>query len=1018
MSNRILLILSFCFFWHLSKGQNVYDFKFKNYSVKEGLVHNKVNQILMDDYGFLWVATEGGLSRFDGVEFKNFNSFSEEKTAFPSYKLNDIKLRKDGVLWIASSAGIFTLNTKNFQVNRFKQLKISSEINALALDSVNNCTWFVNEETQNLCKIDWKTENLDSFTSQKVRDCKDIIYRNNKIYMAISRQGILEFNIKNKKFKEHQKYIWPVCFKIMDGEFWTSCWQNDLFKYDENLDSFVRHKLTTELEHEYYQYIVFGLEKLNDSHLILGLNSGDGLAIYDYRKQKVVQKIKKDYLNKNSVQSNFIEKIYKDPFGNIWIASWDGLIFLNLKDQEFRSKQFAFLDTRLYNLMNGIVRDKKQKNILWMSANGSGIVKFNEQNSQAEKHFFKETFHETDPNYNYRWTEFLDIDDNNCVWSGGYTGLVKIENDVPKTYDFFKETGYCFVNNLYRESDTVFWVSSYQKGLIKFNPKNGKYMNYTPKNSEILSRCVLNVIPKKNGDLIIVTNKGVQRFSPKEKWFKTIDIGFDAKKDDITCMVIDKNEDIYFSTINAVYHFANITKKLEKINFNGYISPNIRTPLIIDSLNDLWIYSINGLFRYQSVSKNIDRFNQKDGIYNITSDASRLFQFEDNIYLGFRSAYTMFNPNKIALDRGAAKPYITGIQLSNKNWLYPFSLKKNKAISISYKDNIIDFYFTAIQYTQAEKTVFYYQLEGFDKGWQYAGTNRKITYTNLDGGKYTFKVKAISANKIESISYDYVKITIIPPFWKTWWFLTLTIILFLVLIWLIYQYRVNEIKKKEKLKTAYNKKIAELESKALRSQMNPHFVFNSLNSIQNFIVKNDIVSSSNYLNKFARLTRLIFDHSQQQFITIEQELNAIKTYLEIEQLRFTNKFDYSITIDPNIDMQSMEIPPMIIQPFIENAIWHGIMHQESIKGNISIEIKKQVNFIEISIEDNGIGRKASMDLKSKNGSEHQSSGMRLTKDRLNILNKENNFEIETEIIDLYEEGNKAKGTKIIIKIPF
>jgi LytS/YehU family sensor histidine kinase len=203
--------------------------------------------------------------------------------------------------------------------------------------------------------------------------------------------------------------------------------------------------------------------------------------------------------------------------------------------------------------------------------------------------------------------------------------------------------------------------------------------------------------------------------------------------------------------------------------------------------------------------------------------------------------------------------------------------------------------------------------------------------------------------------------------------------------------------------------------RALRAQMNPHFIFNCLNSINRYIVKADPETASLYLTKFSRLIRIILENSKASRVLLENELQAISLYMDMELIRFDHKFTYEITVDSSVNPAELELPPMILQPYIENAIWHGLLHQ-NIFGKITILIAKEKEFLRCVIEDNGIGRVRSRSLKVKSKSK-KSLGMQITSERLSLLTENNSSRSSVEIVDLYTKGGDAAGTRVIIKIP-
>ena len=222
-------------------------------------------------------------------------------------------------------------------------------------------------------------------------------------------------------------------------------------------------------------------------------------------------------------------------------------------------------------------------------------------------------------------------------------------------------------------------------------------------------------------------------------------------------------------------------------------------------------------------------------------------------------------------------------------------------------------------------------------------------------------------------------------------------------------------RRKEQQLAEMQQQKTELEMQALRAQMNPHFIFNSLNSINMFILENNKLQASGYLSKFSRLVRLILQNSQEAFIPLEKELEALRLYLELESLRFDNKFEYKISIDGNVDTTMLKVPPLIIQPYAENAIWHGLMHKKE-RGHLEIELYTEKETLFCKITDDGVGRERAAALRSKSASINKSLGMRITADRIAILQQKNQGNY-IKITDLVLPDGSAGGTEVIIKMP-
>lgn len=273
----------------------------------------------------------------------------------------------------------------------------------------------------------------------------------------------------------------------------------------------------------------------------------------------------------------------------------------------------------------------------------------------------------------------------------------------------------------------------------------------------------------------------------------------------------------------------------------------------------------------------------------------------------------------------------------------------------------------------------------------------------------------LNENKLKTLESDKKKEELETNQVITYWLLSAGIMLIVIII---FSYIIVLYKGKQK-RGKLEKDLIQYMQKAVNQQMNPHFIFNTLNSIQYFLLNNDKIASSKYISKFSKLMRLTLDNSQTTLIPLFTEIEALQLYLELEQVRYKNKFSFELIIDPDIDIESTFIPPLIIQPHIENAIWHGLMHLENNKeGIINIHFENSNNNVRCSIEDNGIGRKRAEEIKALYKPEHKSLGTKITNSRIDIINQMFNRKIEINYLDLYDNDNKPTGTKVEIIFPY
>jgi hypothetical protein len=334
-------------------------------------------------------------------------------------------------------------------------------------------------------------------------------------------------------------------------------------------------------------------------------------------------------------------------------------------------------------------------------------------------------------------------------------------------------------------------------------------------------------------------------------------------------------------------------------------------------------------------------------------------------------------------------------------------------LTLPYDHNKLSVHFHTSGLGEKNSYTYHYMLQGYDSTWQKAGRNTdNISYSSLPPGKYTFSIKTVNEDGYASADDATISLEIGKPVWQRWWFYWLIVIGSSVLVSFIFANRIRAIKNKAKLEQL----IRSSQLTALKAQMNPHFVFNALNSIQDLILKNDVRASNIYLGRFSELMRKVLEASGKDSITLQEEIDILSLYLDLEKLRFGDSFVYAIEINPAFDLSSMRMPSMIIQPFIENAIKHGLLHKHGEK-RLNILFTFDNSHIQCTITDNGVGRKASAIMKERSKRPHSGFAINATEKRLDLLNDYHKEKIGLQITDL-EENGIAAGTVVKLTLPY
>ena len=431
--------------------------------------------------------------------------------------------------------------------------------------------------------------------------------------------------------------------------------------------------------------------------------------------------------------------------------------------------------------------------------------------------------------------------------------------------------------------------------------------------------------------------------------------------------------------------------------------------IAVDASGIIWAGTNKGLYR---ISKNetgkyeAAKIGSSDGIP--LSDVRKICVYDGKVFLLCHEGVLIYDPRK---DKSGSKPiavYFESIKSGNEIF------SSAGILNIPYDKRSLSIQYKGIDYSQFGKINYRYRFTGSDTSWKYT-TNTQIDFPKLLSGGYTLQVAAKNSAGLWSNPSEF-SFEIIPPFYARWWFIVLCALAIVIITsWLIMRRNKLYLKKTQQQFIA-QQRMNEMENQAKQAMMNPHFVFNALNSIQQYINTNDRISANKYLTKFSRLIRLNLDLVNKNLITLEEEFEKLKLYLEIEQLRFGEKLKYEFVISTELETDIIFIPSMILQPFVENAIWHGIM----LTGKAGMIIVKAEmidndNLLRLEVIDNGIGINQSRKLSA--GKKRKSLGIQLTIDRLRLYAQSSGREIKFETTDLGENDPMESGTVVTIELP-
>jgi ligand-binding sensor domain-containing protein len=784
-------------------GQDSYNFKFKTYTYNDGLVHNYTKKCLQDNKGFIWIITQHGLSRFDGVNFKNFEHNPSDSNSLPQNDLEDIAIDANDRIWLSYKKGLcyYDQNRHSFVKIYFNRQPFESH--SVFFDKKRNCIWSVN--ITNYAKIDGKTMQLQSFDFKEKQPANEHINRilldsKDRLWIPYARSNYRCIDLQHSTEYLHKEYIEPTSFyEDDDKNIWITTWHQGLrlVTVTDSIHVLNRYGNRFIKIDEEYTFISTGIassKTLGGKNIFWISLSTYGVLLFDRVTKTAIHEFKYDANNKNGISTDFTEWVFCDRDNNIWLCTWHGIIKVNAKEQQFISWELPELKGEFYNCIAGIAEDPSYKNYYWMAATGSGIIQYDRNTKKIEKRYYYYYDSDTkalkgeDKNYDWRWTTNLFKDSYNQLWSTTYGGLIKIKNGQVSSLKLTNKKG----NILYpKESKEIgkgnIWVLA-ETGIFKVNALTDEYIFYQ------------DTVDKKNifydielldsSNLILASDAGVKLFNTRTQRFTTL-ISSIQKLMNVEII----GNKLYLGGMTGFAMYDLDTKKITSLGKSAGIEKVQENRLRKDSQDNLWIYTSHGLFRYYSSKGNFEEFTPKDGIYDLSDDYINFFSYQKQFYIGYRMAITSFDPLKVNVNSEKVNPVISELYVNNN--LLPFSIDslKKTGLQLSYHENQLRINYTAPDFTNPDKIIFSYQLDGFDTSWISAGTRRGVTYNNLPSGKYTFRLKAANSSGLWNEEAIIFRFTISAPFWQTWWFRLGIITLISCLIYFLYRYRLKQIKK-------------------------------------------------------------------------------------------------------------------------------------------------------------------------------------------------------------------------------
>lgn len=939
----------------------------QHYGIDDGLPSLEVYQSIQDEKGYMWFGTDKGLVRFDGYDFEVYTT----KDGLVDNVVFGFHEDHNNRIWFYTyHGGIGYLEHGKIVIPPFNQ-KIVQKIKGEIISSMHVTTdgsIYIGTKTSSnsfVVRPDSSIEDIPSI-------CKEHGYHK-------------DFFLGETLFSLHQNN-----WRDLENAYITSSSLNDtvfasLLDLTNSNSSMCATKIGTTTYLARGKDLLALQDRRVKAHQLLP--AAATMSLYTDRQQNLwvgmfsggsILFAGGDLHNKTKhlLKGYTVTSIYEDQNGGYWFTTLKSGIFYS-HNLGIQSVRYPFNQQDDYSL-SSIVGDDSS---LWLGTRNSVLIK----QSRSMKEY--------DETYNYlNDIRFLAINKKNLYIGISNNDSIYSRNKVDANHHFVFARSFCQSRN----KDTI-WFSRGQ-----FLPKEKRIENAIFSKNDMRFRSGASMCQWKGQ--IFSGNKEVLRHSTSSSADNWSEYPVKHKPSILFLLAVRDKLLIGSKEHGVLIHERDTTWKIDKSD--GLLSNTIKKIVQQDD-STFWFGSQKGIAKavinFNSKKVELQNIIQSNGL--ISNQVNDLYYDSDTLWVATNLGLSYFNVHKLKIKQFKPRLYINEVKVNNvkqANLSHSTFDHTQKAFSFKY---------SAINYTSGGFLTYKYRLKGFSNEWV-STQNREVGYA-LTPGKYQFEVMAKNSHGMWSDMPTTYTFEVRYPFWNRWWFYLITSIGAIAIILFGMRYRLNKIERENKLRLG----TLISEQKALRLQLNPHFVFNSINSLLGLIVEQKNKLAAEGLSRFARLMRYTLDSSDLQMISLNTEVEMLRLYLELERLRFDKNFDYKIRVAEEIDLDFLQIPPMLIQPYVENALKHGLSHK--VKGDKQVEINFSIDndVLKISIRDNGVGRVAAAKIQEEEKWKKSGYGTRISEGRLSLLNKTMQLKMHQEITDLYSDNGNPIGTEVCLYIP-
>jgi ligand-binding sensor domain-containing protein len=964
------------------------QYGFTRFAPRDGLAQSQVRCMAQDRAGYLWFGTLGGASRFDGLDFVNYGL----RNGLPDPQVNALLAAKDGTVWLA--CGAFLVHFDGRTMHTVGKPTGRPESRILALAQTTDGTIYLGTDGAGLLQVrDGAIMPVPGWPADTATTVRALLALPDGRLLAGSRNGLLRGGPGNwASIPLPASSIISALAAGPDGTIWAGTFGEGVLRLEGNSATVAYTESNGLLQNNVRSVLV-------DRRGRLWAGTKFGVDLVEDGRMKA-------YTVHQGMPNDNIWCIFQDGDGGLWFGT-DGAGVLRYAGESFVA--YTVTEGLCSDLVMCTVADANGD--LWLGTYGNGVCRMDGMAQVSTLDGL--------PN-NTVWCGLAAPD--GTLWFGTSDGLCRIEKGLVVRLDSSRNLRGQRVLSLHLARDGTLWCGT-RDGI--FLLRGDSAARAVRDWQGVALRGVRSIREGRDGSIWLATDLGAIRIQGgKARLFTTQD---GLSHNTVFCLARDAKDRLWMGTSNGLSCYGD--GHFTRIDLGMDFGSNYVDLLLRDGAGILWAGTNNGLFRFDPDSLLADHsatehITEEDGLRGMECNLNAGFiDGKGRLYFGTNAGLVVHDPSRPALRMEPTPPatLITGIS----SFMVPIPGSDSLGIGsgpalpleVAYRKNHLTFTYTAIALANGRNVLFQYRLDGFDPDWLPPTKARFANYSNLPQGEYHFEVRA-STRAGHWGTPARASFTITPPFWMSWWFYALCAAALLGVLWAIIRFRHLRRERAEKTRNLIlRSRMLQLEQQALNANMNRHFIFNALNSIQYSINRQDRTLASKYLTSFAKLIRKNLDASQNDTTTLAEELSRLELYLVLEHMRFKDKFQYRITVAPEVDPQAVKLPAMMLQPYVENSIWHGILPLAR-PGRVDVTVDRtEEGRTRVRITDDGVGIGQKDGRKHHRGEDHISRGIEITKGRADILRKLNLADIRIQGPAPRHSPSGDTGTEVVIELP-